>query len=647
MTDPLKNYAQFLRDKKDTFADSNVALSSAQWLKKAVTAMEKSDAGWRSISTFWPPRCVEAFSEHNATVFFGAGLSLSAGFPSWRELLVDYFQMDQSLVDDDDLKSDPLTLAELAAQAIGNERLQQQLREVFGTPTATTTSHRLLAKLNAKVYVTTNYDNLFELAWEAERLADRNNKNKLLIATNDTHVDEAEEVVSGKDVRTVLFKIHGCVKRESEHLILTRRDYRQHYRANTKFFNLIIGQLRKRHTLFVGFSHRDPEVSRLVDDAIHQFEARPDKTNNDWPQLYSLQFDMRSHTPEVFAARGIVALTPPAVLTDPKVTDPDSDSLRELLTKDSKAIRSHALAAGLCDLIIAERLKLHTEDPLQPGARLDKQLGSVVSQLIEPLDRAIQAMLERTGDAIELVEGRGNSDWLAPLRDELGDLASQGLFVANFEGKVKHGALPKGLAKARLDMIIKKGVSKRSYFQIAMSYRTAFISDLDESFYNKNGTFFLCQPLLIDDPDSPNGVRRFAGLIFSASQVGQWKLPIQLAEQTWKLGRGFVLTDSNGVCLLPAFGEFQPEPARWQDAESYEVGASNADLPEANVGYAYKRLLGLSRRDQLVRHIAKSVVPVQQDDDVLQLAKDSKYYTVVSEIKSTRWKLALSMPMEK
>ncbi len=28
-------------------------------------------------------------------------------------------------------------------------------------------------------------------------------------------------------------------------------------------------------------------------------------------QFYSLQFDTRAHTPEVFAARGIVALAPP------------------------------------------------------------------------------------------------------------------------------------------------------------------------------------------------------------------------------------------------------------------------------------------------------------------------------------------------
>jgi hypothetical protein len=203
--------------------------------------------------------------------FFGAGVSLAAGFPSWHSLLTESFKLDANLVEDEDLKNDPLTLAELAGQVLGNERLQRQLREVFDAekpyPKSPTTNHFLLARLGCRVYVTTNYDALFEKAWPGVR------KEKLFVATNDTHIEEAIEIIEGKRSGAVLFKIHGCVTKESEHLILTRRDYRHHYRANLKFFLTIIRLLRERHTLFVGFSHRDPEVSRLVDDAIHQFES--------------------------------------------------------------------------------------------------------------------------------------------------------------------------------------------------------------------------------------------------------------------------------------------------------------------------------------------------------------------------------------
>ena len=604
-TAPARSLAKHFEKQKDAFADPTVAEKSAKWIDEFAAKFKDKEAGWHDLATFWPPRCVEAFSENKATVFFGAGISLPAGFPSWHALLVEYFQLDQALVEDEDLKNDPLTLAELAGQVLGNESLQQRLREVFIADKKTTTSHRLLAELDCKVYVTTNYDALLEKAFLAAGQAPP------FVATNDTHLPEAIEIIEGRKAGSVLFKIHGCVNKPDEHLILTRRDYRHHYRANAAFFEKIISLLLGRHTLFVGFSHRDPEVSRLVDDAIHRFENSPNKRTAQWPQLYSLQFDMRAHTPEIFAARGIVALTPPPPKFD---TEP-------------KTIRSQALAAGLCDLILAKSLDFHKD----ADTRLDVDLGQVVQQLETPLNEGLKKLSLKTAEAEKQIATGGSTAWLDSLCGDLGELASQGVFLANEHGQIVACSLPSGLSADRKDKIINAGVSERPYFQIANSYRKAFVSDLAESMFNKHGTFFLCQPLLRGG--------RFAGLIFSAAQIGQWQIPVKLAEEAWNKKRGFVLADSNGVCLIPAFGEFGPSSVPWN--------ATTEATAAANEGYPFKRLLGLSRRDQLVRHIAKSVVPVQQDDDVLVLAKDSGYYTVVSELTNTRWKVALSMPMTK
>jgi SIR2-like domain len=609
-TAPARSLAKHFERQQHDFADPTVAEKSAKWINEFAAKFKDKQAGWHDLATFWPPRCVEAFSENKATIFFGAGISLPAGFPSWHALLVEYFQLDQALVEDEDLKNDPLTLAELAGQVLGNESLQQRLREVFVADKKTTTSHRLLAALDCRVYVTTNYDTLLEKAFTAF------GETPPFVATNDTHLADAVDIIAGKyqgpiPYRSVLFKIHGCVNKLDEHLILTRRDYRHHYRANALFFKKIIDLLLARHTLFVGFSHRDPEVSRLVDDAIHQFENSPDKRTAQWPQLYSLQFDMRAHTPEIFAARGIVALTPPPPKLD---TEP-------------KTIRSQALAAGLCDLILAKSLDFHKD----ADARLDRDLGEVVQQLEMPLNEGLRLLSSNSGDAERQIASGGSTAWLDSLCGDLGELAGQGVFLANEYGQIVACSLPGDLSADRKSQIINAGVSERPYFQIANSYRKAFVSDLAESIFNKHGTFFLCQPLLRDG--------RFTGLIFSAAQVGLWMIPVKLAEEAWSRNRGFVLVDSNGVCLIPAFGEFGLSSVAWDPIA--ETAAA------ANEGYPFKRLLGLSRRDQLVRHIAKSVVPVQQDDDVLVLAKDSGYYTVVSELTNTRWKIALSMPMSR
>ena len=49
-------------------------------------------------------------------------------------------------------------------------------------------------------------------------------------------------------------------------------------------------QLGSRHTLFLGFSHRDPEVSRIIEDVI--FTAENKRPPSTIPGFYSLQFDI-------------------------------------------------------------------------------------------------------------------------------------------------------------------------------------------------------------------------------------------------------------------------------------------------------------------------------------------------------------------
>jgi len=122
------------------------------------------------------------------------------------------------------------------------------------------------------------------------------------------------------------------------------------------------------------------------------------------------------------------------------------------------------------------------------------------------------------------------------------------------------------------------------------------------------------------------------GLLFSASQVGQWKAPIEVARDLWQEKILFLLIDSNGVCLLPPLNEFGLVDSPYQAGET----------PNANLAYPYDQLLGLSRRDLIVSHISKNVVPVAQDDDILTLSSDIRHFTIVSEVPKTRWKIGVS-----
>jgi hypothetical protein len=126
------------------------------------------------------------------------------------------------------------------------------------------------------------------------------------------------------------------------------------------------------------------------------------------------------------------------------------------------------------------------------------------------------------------------------------------------------------------------------------------------------------------------------GLLFSAAQVGQWKTPVERAQELWGKGMSLSLIDSNGVCLLPPRNEFSA------DSPAALIAGETAD---ANLGYQHERLVELSRRDLLIRHLSRSVVPVTQDDDVLELARDLKEFSVVAEVPQTHWKVAVSIPV--
>jgi hypothetical protein len=604
----LDNYVQEIDRllKANLIAEEQVALETKNYINNdLLNKLNASKPSWKDFTAFWPPRIVDASRRNQVVIFFGAGLSLSSGLPSWTQLLTDNFNLDKSLIEDEELQSDPLTLAELAGHYLGSENLQSILRSIMNKPTRYSINHVAIAALRCPFYVTTNYDCLFEQAWK-----EINGKESLITVVNDADMRSTAFQEATSCGISVLFKIHGSSDRLDEHLILTRRDYRYHYRTNEKLFEQIRHHLREKHTLFVGFSHKDPEVSRLVEDAIYEYEQeiRQDKQNKSYninmihPQFYSLQFDMRAYTPEVFAARGIVALTPPIV---PIAID---------------NIRAYSLSIALTDLIGAKERNLHAE------VSLDSELRKAVDEISQPLRNGIQIISSRQEEAKSLLAKESAGNWLSTLCSELGELASQGIYLLDDQGNVVAYEVPEGLNKnARLPKV---AFNRRPYFQQAKSFREPFISDTTSSIYNKNTTFFLCVPILED--------AKMVGLLFSASQIGQWKAPILVAEKFWQKDTSFVLIDSNGVCLLPPTNEF---PLNDTSVDGAREKRGN------NSGYSYSKLQVLSRRDMLIRHISKSVVPIAQDDDVLNLSSDLRQFTIVTEVPDTRWKIGVSIPI--
>lgn len=544
-------------------------------------------------ASFLPPRVVAACRDAQLIPFFGSGVSMPAGIPTWAGLLAE-LGLETDYVTDPHAEHDPLTQAELISHTIGADALQHKIVEITKAVTRPTLAHRLLAELNLPVYITTNYDDLFERAWKARW------ETEPIVVTNDAETISREltgdvEFPRRNDAGVavpVLIKMHGDAGGAIPQLILTRSDYRRHYRANAKLFELIKDLMRSSVVLLLGFSHRDPEVARLVEDMVFRFETGlyPDAPR----PLFSVQFDMRQRTPEVFAARGIVALRPPALFT----------------TLGADAARSLSISTELIELLFA------TTDVAHDAVDLEQKLGTAVDE-IETEVSGTMGVLKRAKQSV--VDNLSSEIALQPILDgllrELGTRAGQGVYAARQDGSIAGYAVPAALPRAERAI---GSVSPRPYFAQASMFRHEFVSDVFESKFNQKGTVFFCVPL-----GTPS---RFEGLLFAAAQPGAWKKMMGLRD-AMPADLNFILVDSNGIAVVPPLRELRPTPPGDDDA---------------NLGFLYAPLHELSRRDAHITHIVQNIVPIGYDDDVHDVSTDLRLYSMVAAVEGTRWKLALS-----
>lgn len=577
--------------------------SSIDSLLKHIDGLEK-DGGYesslKSYKTFLPPRLISAAKEGKVSPFFGAGVSIAAGIPTWGGLL-SKLGVTEELANEPNLEHDPLTLAELLAHEIGYLELQKELRKLMSAHVTPSIVHYLLAQLSQGVYVTTNYDTLFESAWKVIN----NNKEPMVITTDSDFVKyglEPKQLLP-KDGNIVLLKIHGCASRQDEELILTRSQYRRHYRTNIVLFEAVRNLMLHNHMLFLGFSHSDPEITRLVDDVIHEYERN---TKIKAPEYYSLQFDMKEKTPEVFAARGILALRPPVSLDIP----------------DNFNYRTAGLSKALIDMCGAMDSDIHE------SLNIDRELHDSVTDLENDLSQAM-AKVEEAVKEIEkdINNNRHVQSCTDALLNDLDSLAGQGVYLLKKNGDISVCSIPNELKNPERNS--KKGLSDRFYVQQAKTFKEAFVSDSDKSIFNGHSTVFLCATL--------GTKKNYEGLLFCATQIGEWEKPIRIKEEFLKKypDASLILVDSNGVVLLPPNDEI--------DVKSPTI-LSGGETGIGNQGYEYDQLHRISRRDLLITRVWRNIVPLYQDDDVYNFS-DLGIYSVVSEVKGTRWKLALSKPI--
>lgn len=193
-------------------------------------------------------------SQGKLVPFMGAGVSKSAGLPTWQELLSGLAQelgVDENALEkfDELLRAEVLEVfsadpnaenddAKLAFKKRVAARIEKKTK--YGLAPA------LLASLPVNEAITLNYDELFE------------------IATADT--GRTCSVIPAQDARQSdrwLLKMHGSVE-NPESIVLTREDYLSFDRNSRALSALVQANLMTRTLLFVGFGLTDEHFLRVM-----------------------------------------------------------------------------------------------------------------------------------------------------------------------------------------------------------------------------------------------------------------------------------------------------------------------------------------------------------------------------------------------
>lgn len=199
---------------------------------------------------------VKDLAENNVAVFAGAGMSKSAGFVNWADLLRDIAtELGLSV----DKEHDLISLAQYHVnENRGKARINKKILEEFAQEAEATDNHKVLARLPVTTFWTTNYDTLIEDSLKsANKVVDIKHQVKQLANTRPK-----------RDV--VIYKMHGDVHHPAD-AIITKEQYESYYKTHEAFVTTLSGDLISKTFLFIGFSFTDPNLDYVLSRLNIQF----------------------------------------------------------------------------------------------------------------------------------------------------------------------------------------------------------------------------------------------------------------------------------------------------------------------------------------------------------------------------------------
>lgn len=195
-------------------------------------------------------------------LFLGAGASIPAGAPSWTELLLELAAKAHlsAAVIEKFAQLGPLDQAQLLSDTLGETELAEKIRNAIADR-APAIGHALVAGLESREAITTNYDDLYEKAVKGR--------------DGSTVV-----VLPGKRPRgdhQWLLKLHGDLDHPAS-IVLTRHRFVTFPAVSAPSGAILQTIMLTKHLLIVGASMNDDNVLRLVHEVVEYRRINEDES---------------------------------------------------------------------------------------------------------------------------------------------------------------------------------------------------------------------------------------------------------------------------------------------------------------------------------------------------------------------------------
>ena len=196
----------------------------------------------------------EELNNKRLVIFLGAGCSISAGLPSWKDLIDNLIKKYKIKIKDNNL----LLLATKLEKQLGTIKFRELIIENLQiNPDVSTDLYDILRKLEVNLFITTNYDHLMEDTLKKYG-------HSPIIIKNDKDLPHINP--SKKNI----VKLHGDIDSPSS-LIITSQDYARYKLQHNPFIEWLNSRLSEYTILFIGTSFEDLRLKEADEHVINLF----------------------------------------------------------------------------------------------------------------------------------------------------------------------------------------------------------------------------------------------------------------------------------------------------------------------------------------------------------------------------------------